>query len=135
MSALTEETVRNLVSKSDVPLVFRGFVNTWPLCEWTMEKWCSVFGEREIPFRCMKKDFLSDEPCWERRCKVTKMTFKDFVATAPSKLNEEWMYFDYKYLHQWFSADDDINKVGTTNEDNIGYTSNKAFNCSILDIG
>lgn len=111
MSSLTEEVVRNLVSKSSLPLVFRGFVNSWSLREWPMEKWCCVFGDREILFRCMKKDFLSDEPCWERRCKSTNMTFKKFVDTASS--NEEWMYFDYKYLHQWFSADDEIYKVST----------------------
>lgn len=109
MSALPEEVVKNLVCKSCVPLVFKGFVKSWPLCNWPIEKWCSVFGDREIPFRCMKKDFLSDEPCWERRCKVTNMSFKDFVDAAPS--NEEWMYFDYKYLHQWFSVDDDLCKV------------------------
>ncbi|KOB77200.1 putative reserved [Operophtera brumata] len=109
MSALTEEVVRNLASKSSVPLVLRDFVNSWSLCKWPMEKWCAVFGDREIPFRCMKKDFLSDEPCWERRCKSTNMTFKKFADTASS--NEEWMYFDYKYLHQWFSADDEIYKA------------------------
>lgn len=108
MSALSEEAVRHLVTKSTEPLIFKGFIKTWSLCEWTLGKWCLVFGDREIPFRCMRKDFLSDEPCWERRCKVTNMTFKNFVDAAPG--NEEWMYFDYKYLHQWFS-DDEIYKV------------------------
>ncbi|KAF9414319.1 hypothetical protein HW555_007716 [Spodoptera exigua] len=108
MSVLSEDIVRNLVANSSVPLVFRGYVRNWPLCQWDVEKWCSVFGEKEIPFRCLKKDFLSDEPCWERRCSVKRMSFKNFVDMSAS--SDEWMYFDYKYLYQWFNADDELYK-------------------------
>lgn len=111
MSVLSEDIVRNLTVNSSVPLVFRGFVENWPICQWNIEKWCSIFGEKEIPFRCLKKDFISDEPCWERRCSVKKMTFKNFVDTSVS--SDEWMYFDYKYLNQWFNGVDDFNKVNT----------------------
>ena len=109
MSELSEDIVRNLIANSSVPLVFRGFVGNWSICQWSVEKWCSVFGEKEIPFRCLKKDFLSDEPCWERRCSVKSMTFKKFVDTSVS--SDEWMYFDYKYLYQWFNGDDELYKV------------------------
>ncbi|XP_022818025.1 HSPB1-associated protein 1 homolog [Spodoptera litura] len=108
MSVLSEDIVRNLIANSSVPLVFRGYVRNWSLCQWDVEKWCSVFGEKEIPFRCLKKDFLSDEPCWERRCSVKRMSFKNFVDTSAS--SDEWMYFDYKYLYQWFNGDDELYK-------------------------
>ncbi|XP_047033883.1 HSPB1-associated protein 1 homolog [Helicoverpa zea] len=108
MSALNEEIVRNFIANSSVPLVFRGFVQNWSICQWSIDKWCSVFGEKEIPFRCLKKDFLSDEPCWERRCSVKSMTFKSFIDGSAS--SDEWMYFDYKYLYQWFNGDDELYK-------------------------
>ncbi|CAH0690086.1 unnamed protein product [Spodoptera exigua] len=108
MSVLSEDIVRNLVANSSVPLVFRGYVRNWQICQWDVEKWCSVFGEKEIPFRCLKKDFLSDEPCWERRCSVKRMSFKNFVDMSAS--SDEWMYFDYKYLYQWFNGDDELYK-------------------------
>lgn len=108
-SSLNEEVVRSLITKVNLPLVFGGFVKTWELCQWNEQKWCSEFGNREIPFRCMKRNFVSDEPCWERRCNVQNMTFKTFVDGLPS--SKEWMYFDYKYLHQWFTNDSDLCKV------------------------
>lgn len=108
-SSLNEELVSNLITKVNLPLVFREFIKNWELCQWNEEKWCSEFGNREIPFRCMKKNFVSEEPCWERQCNVQKMTLKSFIDRIPS--STEWMYFDYKYLHQWFTNDSDLCKV------------------------
>ncbi|GBP79978.1 HSPB1-associated protein 1 homolog, partial [Eumeta japonica] len=56
----------------------------------------------------MRKDIVSDEPCWERKCEMKVMTFKNFVEKFLT--SEEWMYFDYKYVHQWFSGDNDLFK-------------------------
>lgn len=106
---LSGEVLRSLTAKSNVPLVFRGFVKNWPVCDWNSEKWCSVFGDKEIPFRCLKRDLVSDEPCWERKCSLKSMTFKTFIESLDS--SDEWMYFDYKYLHQWFGADTELSKV------------------------
>lgn len=108
MSVLKEETVRSIIANYSVPLVFRGFVQNWPICQWNMEKWCSVFGEKEIPFRCLKKDFITDEPCWERLCSTKHMTFRNFVENSAA--NVEWMYFDYKYIYQWFNSDTELYK-------------------------
>ncbi|CAH0728431.1 unnamed protein product, partial [Brenthis ino] len=101
------DLMRKSTVKSSLPLVFRKFID-WPLCHWSREKWSVIFGEREIPFRCLKKNFISEEPCWERRCKIKNMTFKNFIDNLTT--SEEWMYFDYKYLHQWFSNDNEIMK-------------------------
>lgn len=109
MSVLNEKAVRSLVERASAPLVFRRFVDNWLICQWDLEKWCSVFGDKEIPFRCMKKDFLSDEPCWERRCIIETKTFKNFIDCMDTC--EEWMYFDYKYVHQWFTGDHELYKV------------------------
>lgn len=108
MAGVTEDVIRNLTAIASVPLVFRQYISNWNVSQWSEEKWCSIFGNKEIPFRCLKKDFISDEPCWERRCAMKTMTFKDFLR----KLNgEEWMYFDYKYLHQWLPSDNELCKV------------------------
>lgn len=127
MSALSEDIVRNLIANSSVPLVFRGYVRNWSICQWDVEKWCSVFGEKEIPFRCLKKDFLSDEPCWERRCSVKRMSFKNFVDTSAS--SDEWMYFDYKYLYQWFNGDDELYKGVSWQQ--FGYSDKSASDATL----
>ncbi|XP_004921852.1 HSPB1-associated protein 1 [Bombyx mori] len=108
MSTMNEDIVRNIVVTANKPIVFRKFVNTWPLSSWNVEKWTTIFGNKEIPFRCMKKDFRSDEPCWERRCEVKSMTFKQFIDNLDT--SEEWMYFDYKYVHKWFVSEDELYK-------------------------
>ncbi|CAB3248931.1 unnamed protein product [Arctia plantaginis] len=36
------------------------------------------------------------------------MTFKSFVDN--SSASDEWMYFDYKYVYQWFNTDDELYK-------------------------
>ncbi|KAI8425184.1 hypothetical protein MSG28_007008 [Choristoneura fumiferana] len=97
---LNSDVVRNITQRVSVPLIFRKFVNDWSLCQWDVEKWCAAFGDKEIPFRCLTKHLVSDEPCWERKCKRITMTFKDFVAQSES--SQEWMYFDYKHLPEWF---------------------------------
>ncbi|CAG4931917.1 unnamed protein product [Parnassius apollo] len=56
----------------------------------------------------MKKDFVSENPCWERMCNEKSMTFNDFVDRVEG--SQEWMYFDYKYLQQWFSGDHELSK-------------------------
>ncbi|CAH0594157.1 unnamed protein product [Chrysodeixis includens] len=108
MATLNEEVLRSLISNTTVPLILRGFVKNWSICQWSVEKWTTVFGEKQIPLRCMKKDFLSDEPCWERRCTKKSMTFKEFLDVSAT--GDEWMYFDYKYVYQWFNGQDEFYK-------------------------
>ncbi|XP_037963468.2 HSPB1-associated protein 1 [Plutella xylostella] len=108
MNVINEELLHSIISQTNMPLVLRGFVNNWSICQWDMKKWASVFGQRDIPFRTMKKDYISDEPCWERKCQVKTMKFEDYLNIVDS--SEDWMYFDYKYLHQWFNADEELCK-------------------------
>lgn len=109
MAVLNDQIIRDLTINASVPLVLRGFVKNWPICQWDIEKWCLVFKDKKLPFRCMKKDFMSDEPCWDRRCEVRNITFKAFVDTVPT--NNNWMYFDYKHLQQWFLGDEELCKA------------------------
>lgn len=106
---LSEDIIRNLTAKSNEPILFRQFIQNWSLCKWDVEKWVSIFGTKEVPFRCLKKSFISDEPCWERRCYIEKMTFRSFLDSLAT--SKKWMYFDYKYLHQWFSEDNELTQV------------------------
>ncbi|XP_072929994.1 HSPB1-associated protein 1 [Epargyreus clarus] len=107
MANITEDVIRNVTARASVPLIFRQYVSNWAISQWSEDKWCSIFNDKEIPFRCLMKDFVSDEPCWERRCAVKTMTFKDFLQKLDG---EEWMYFDYKYLHQWLPPDNELCK-------------------------
>ncbi|XP_047994667.1 HSPB1-associated protein 1 homolog [Leguminivora glycinivorella] len=97
---LSSDLVRKITQNVTVPIVFRDFISDWPLCRWDIEKWCSAFGNKEVPFRCLRKHLVSDEPCWERKCEMKSMPFKDFITKSPT--SEQWMYFDYKHLPQWF---------------------------------
>lgn len=103
--------MRSIIETTNVPIVLRQFVSEWPIFKWSMEQWCSAFGDRQMPFRTLKRSTVSEEPCWERKCLVKTMTFNEFIKQLNNS-SEEWMYFDYKYMHQWFAADDNIIKVG-----------------------
>ncbi|XP_059053192.1 HSPB1-associated protein 1 isoform X2 [Achroia grisella] len=126
-TVFNEDTVRNLTRNVNVPLVFRKYISNWPICQWNIDKWSTVFGDRQIPFRCMRKDFVSDEPCWERQCKIKSMTFKNFLDGSSS--SNEWMYFDYKYLHQWFNADTELYKEVSWNQ--FGYAEKGATDSTL----
>ncbi|XP_013139235.1 PREDICTED: HSPB1-associated protein 1 [Papilio polytes] len=103
-----EDIIKKLIKKTTVPLILRQFVDDWPLCWWNLEKWSSIFGDKAVPFRCMKRNFISTGPCWERMCSEKLMTFHEFVGKAEE--SEEWMYFDYKYLQQWFNGHNELIK-------------------------
>lgn len=108
MCSLNEDLVKTIVLKAKIPVILKQFLGSHDLCQWSLEKWCSVFEDKAIPFRCMCKKIVSNEPSWERKCFVKNMTFKQFVEQTPNSL--EWMYFDYKYLHQWFKSDSELYK-------------------------
>ncbi|CAH0400420.1 unnamed protein product [Chilo suppressalis] len=127
MSSLNAEVLRSITTKTGVPIVLKSFINKWRICQWNVEKWCSIFGDKEMPFRCLKRDLVSDEPCWERKCKVMPMTFKSFVDSLDT--SDEWMYFDYKYLHQWFSADSELYKEVSWKE--FGYPEKGATDTTL----
>lgn len=118
MTILNETIARSLVANSSVPVVLRRYVNSWTICQWSLEKWSEVFGHKDFPFRCVNKSVQLHEPCWERHCIVRRKTFKHFIETALS--SEDAMYFDYKYLHEWFSEEDELYKV-TENDSCLYY--------------
>ncbi|CAH2045623.1 unnamed protein product, partial [Iphiclides podalirius] len=60
-------------------------------------------------------------------CNEKSMTFKDFVEGA--KNNQEWMYFDYKYLQQWFNSDHDICKEVSWKK--FGYASKSSLDSTL----
>ncbi|CAK1583495.1 unnamed protein product [Parnassius mnemosyne] len=109
VSLNNEDLIRNVITKTTVPLILRHFVDDWPLRQWDLKKWSAAFGEKLMPFRCLKKNFVSEGPCWERMCNEKSMTFKDFVDRVEQ--SQEWMYFDYKYLQQWFSGDHELSEA------------------------
>lgn len=108
MATLKPEEVRELIESATAPLIFRGFLQNY-VTSWSPENLVNSLGDRKVPFRTLKKSYSSDEPAWERKCGVQEMTLNDFLICAESSV--ESMYFDYKYLHQWFKSDSDLCKV------------------------
>lgn len=109
MAQNSGDKLRALIENTALPIVIKHYSKGSSLCQWSLEKWCTVFGNKEIPFRTFTKDFMSDEPCWERKCDTESMTFKHFLENLND--SPKWMYFDYKCLHQWFSSDTELSKV------------------------
>ena len=48
-------------------------------------------------------------PQWERTCEIVTGSFKDFVDFNDD--SDEWIYFDYKYLHEHFLEINELHKV------------------------
>lgn len=88
------------------PILFNKFVTTWPLMNFSLLDWSSKFKTKELPIRIGKKSH--SEPQWERGCDVKKMSFDDFLKYFRNS-EDNWAYFDYKYMHEWF--DDDIDEL------------------------
>ncbi|XP_071451210.1 HSPB1-associated protein 1 homolog [Hetaerina americana] len=98
------------------PVVIKGFITKWSLLNWNLEDWAIKFGDRVLPFRVGSNDEASvkGEPIWERNCSTEYMTFKEFMnwESGPDGLiKKKWMYFDYKYMHEWFEDDPDFLKA------------------------
>lgn len=55
---------------------------------------------------------FSKEPQWERTTRIIKCTFDRFL-TGGGISDEEWLYFDYKYLNENLFTCEELRKVIT----------------------
>ncbi|KAG8226610.1 hypothetical protein J437_LFUL007683 [Ladona fulva] len=97
------------------PIVLKGFIKKWGPMRWTSQDWAEKFGDRKLPFRVGRIDKSKQfgEPIWERNCETEFMTLEEFLnwdAKEDCRTRNKWMYFDYKYMHEWFEFDRDILK-------------------------
>lgn len=54
--------------------------------------------------------FILQTPQWEYTCKTIACTFDEFIGKT-KEVKDDWMYFDYKYMHEYFQSDSSISKV------------------------
>ncbi|XP_971977.1 HSPB1-associated protein 1 isoform X2 [Tribolium castaneum] len=102
-----DQKCKELILSSGEPLIFRNYVN-WGLVKWKLDDWSNLLKNEELVFRCGKKAF-TQEPQWERATRIKKTTFKEFISFTESD-NNSWMYFDYKYLKDWFKNTKELKK-------------------------
>ncbi|XP_069689050.1 HSPB1-associated protein 1 isoform X2 [Periplaneta americana] len=109
-----EKLTRQMILKGfEVPVVFKGFINDWELLSWDLDNWAQKLGDAVLPFRSGCRKFTK-EPQWEGSCQKINLTMKEFVEwvhmreNAASDESDRWMYFDYKYMNEWFAQQPSI---------------------------
>ncbi|PNF33363.1 hypothetical protein B7P43_G04154 [Cryptotermes secundus] len=95
-----------------MPVVFNGFIEDWEILSWSLDTWAEKFGDKVLPFRSgFGKS--TKVPQWEGLCERINLTLKEFVKlerivekkeeNTSNDNSTRWMYFDYKYMNEWFS--------------------------------
>lgn len=95
-----------------MPVVFNGLIEDWEILSWSLDTWAEKFGDKVLPFRLGYRK-KTKVPQWEGLCERIDLTLKEFVELERSDGKKEentsndnssrWMYFDYKYMNEWFS--------------------------------
>nr|CAD7452829.1 unnamed protein product [Timema tahoe] len=80
------------------PIVFRGLIFDWEMLDWSPQAWVEHLGDMKLPFRRGQKK-VTESPQWERGCSTEQLTMAEFFQEDTS---DSWLYFDYKYMHEWF---------------------------------
>ncbi|XP_076659758.1 HSPB1 associated protein 1 [Halictus rubicundus] len=111
----SENILKQAIAEIEEPLLFKKMLQdeagayTWKLLDWKLSELIEKFGNSKLPFRigCNSR---SKRPQWEVDCLETSMTLSEFVKSV--ELNgddfEEWSYFDYKYMNEWFKDKPEI---------------------------
>ncbi|GFG32651.1 hypothetical protein Cfor_12761 [Coptotermes formosanus] len=106
------DVMRHMILKGfKEPIVFTRCIEDWDVLSWSLDTWAEKFGDRVLPFRSgVRKS--TKVPQWEALCKKIYLTMEEFVKLEMSDAKKEettsgdsssrWMYFDYKYLNEWF---------------------------------
>ncbi|KAJ8963427.1 hypothetical protein NQ318_018907 [Aromia moschata] len=102
----SSDEFKRLILSSKEPLLFRNVLKS-QLLSYNLEDWKNILKDRELQFRCGEFK-QTNQPQWERTCKMTKGTFAYFLDQAGSESN--WLYFDYKYLGEWLTDVESLRK-------------------------
>ncbi|XP_067007963.2 uncharacterized protein HSPBAP1 isoform X3 [Anabrus simplex] len=109
-SKIPPQFLRNMIlHELKEPAVFSGLLE-WSILSWSLKDWGEKLGNKIMPFRSGVRKSTST-PQWERTCSTTHLTMQQFVELVESNAHpcsstetedEKWLYFDYKYMHEWF---------------------------------
>ncbi|RZC35173.1 HSPB1-associated protein 1 [Asbolus verrucosus] len=126
MTEMDPHELKYLLLNSKEPILFKNKLD-WGLFKWNLEDWERLLGNEELNFRC-GKNLFTKEPQWERGTTDAKATFKQFVSFTKTE-SQEWMYFDYKYLREWFNDIEELKK--NINWSFFGFPELSSKDCTI----
>lgn len=108
------ETLREAIIQLEEPVVFTNVLRDtdgkylWKFLDWDVTDLAEKLGDLKLPFR-IGVNAKTAEPQWDFKCKEKSMTMKEFLETVKSLAQtNEWYYFDYKYIHEWFNDHPEI---------------------------
>ncbi|PSN48234.1 hypothetical protein C0J52_03590 [Blattella germanica] len=102
------DLIRSMVMEGFAsPMLFHGFINDWEIMSWDLGTWSEKLGNKALPFRSGIRR-VTKCPQWEAECEKVNLTLREFLASDSSvksenKENDKWLYFDYKYMNEWFA--------------------------------
>ncbi|XP_015117664.1 HSPB1-associated protein 1 [Diachasma alloeum] len=105
----TPELLKQVIFELQEPIVFKNIINNdsegdrWDFLG--LGKLRSALGDMPLSFRTGKNS-RTDEPQWDLKCPLETMTIDEFLQKSEN--SEDWYYFDYKYMHEWFREKPEI---------------------------
>ncbi|XP_046587468.1 HSPB1-associated protein 1 homolog isoform X1 [Neodiprion lecontei] len=110
----SETTLRHAILQLIEPVVFNNLLRDsngkylWKFLDWNPNDLAEKLGDLKLPFR-IGFNARTTEPQWDFKCDVKSMTMRNFLQNVGTLVeSNEWQYFDYKYMHEWFSHHPEI---------------------------
>lgn len=110
--APTPEMLKRIVTELKEPALFRRMFrdlhgeHIWKLFDWSLDQLAEKFQDMKLPFRVGYNKHTA-EPQWDVDCSFKVMTLREFLDIAKTSC-DEWYYFDYKYIHEWFRDNQEL---------------------------
>ncbi|CAD6231884.1 GSCOCG00001635001-RA-CDS [Cotesia congregata] len=106
----SRDLLKQIILEINEPILFNGIIsndndNNWNKLE--LNNFIKLLGDNKLPFR-VGKNKATIEPQWDINCPVQLMTINEFMEISDDNNNEDWYYFDYKYMHEWFNDKPEI---------------------------
>ncbi|XP_022190492.2 HSPB1-associated protein 1 homolog isoform X3 [Nilaparvata lugens] len=95
------EALRRSILHIKKPVVIKKSVESWPILKWSLVDWKTALGDVKLPFRTGSSD-CTQVPQWEGSCKMLNYSVEEFLSITENQGKQDWLYFDYKYMHEWF---------------------------------
>uniref|UniRef100_A0A1Y1KZD8 JmjC domain-containing protein n=1 Tax=Photinus pyralis TaxID=7054 RepID=A0A1Y1KZD8_PHOPY len=100
-------SIRDLIKSTTKPLLIRNLLN-WEILQWDLHRWKEILGTQPLQFR-QGIYTHTDWPQFENSTKTVQLSFDEFLTFVQETPNK-WLYFDYKYLKDWFRNVNELRK-------------------------
>ncbi|XP_008558350.1 HSPB1-associated protein 1 isoform X1 [Microplitis demolitor] len=104
----SRDLIKQMILEINEPILFNGIINNdtdnWNKLE--INNFIKLLGDYKLPFR-VGKNIRTTEPQWDINCPIETMTINECIEKIDNN-TEEWYYFDYKYMHEWFDDKPEI---------------------------